>query len=135
MAAKTLDFAQKTDGKYELILVRSGWAKVPGRHDTAMSEGEPLPVALASVYVRPTPTSQLTPLHRVSMCPASQPIRVGLCSVAAPLARLSPTSFEHPPCRYAMRRLIMDKISLFLTNDGELDDRARGDRQQHRAAD
>ena len=29
----------------------------------------------------------------------------------------------------------MDKMSLFLTNDGELDDRARGDRQQHRAAD
>jgi len=34
-----------------------------------------------------------------------------------------------------MRRLIMDKMSLFLTNDGELDDRARGDRQQHRDAD
>ena len=34
-----------------------------------------------------------------------------------------------------MRRLIMDKISLFLTNDGELDDRARGERQQHRAVD
>ena len=135
MAAKTREFAQKTDGKYELIHIRSGWANVLGCHDAAMSEGEPLPVALASVYVRPTPTSQLTPLHRVSMCSASHPIRAGLCSVSAPLARLSKPSFEHQPCRYAMRRLIMDKISLFLTNDGELDDRARGDRQQHRAAD
>eukprot|EP00966_Prymnesium_polylepis_P069272 1609841-Prymnesium_polylepis.1 len=54
---------------------RLGGAKVLGRHDAAMSEGEPLPAALASVYVRPTPTSQLTPLPSVSMCPASQPIR------------------------------------------------------------
>ena len=49
MAAKTREFAQKTHGKYELIHIRSGWANVLGRHDAATSEGEPPPVALASV--------------------------------------------------------------------------------------
>ena len=57
MAAKTREFAQKTLGNYELIHTQRGWAKAPGRHDTAMSEGEPHPVSLTPVYIRLTATS------------------------------------------------------------------------------
>lgn len=91
--AKTLDFAPKTLGNYELVYIRSGWAKVPGCHDAAMSEGEPLPAALASVCACLFPCIQLTCLHSQSAGPASEPISAPLLNVAAPLARHSPPSF------------------------------------------
>ena len=113
MAAKIREFAQKTHGKYELIHIRSGWANVLGRHDAATSEGEPLPVALASVYLALLSSTQHTFQHCARMGPASELLPEALCAARAPLARLHSPSFQPLPPSAPHRTLIQGIVSFF----------------------
>ena len=101
-AGKTRAFACKTHGKYELIGILCGSAKVLKHPGTAMSEGGPPTVALVSVCEALPDTFPFILQHRLSMKRASEPLPAALCTAGAPIARLDSPSFKPlPPRRLA----------------------------------